>query len=232
MKFINNKTKFLIFLSLLLLLPTALRAQNVDPGEDPNNPYIKKILLIGDSMTGWLGMRLQAYGEVNGFEVATVYQDGSTVQKWATTDRLRQTLEEYDPDLVFVSLGGNNLFESNPQRNLNDHVNKILNTIGDRPYIWIGPTSWQTRQGGEILVEWLKEKHGEGNFFDSFDLKIERLSRSNVHPTKKGSIYWMEQFLDWIWNETDLNFKSLDSPGPDAVSKGPIFIYKRMKETL
>lgn len=200
--------------------------------EDPENPYIRKVLIIGDSMTGWLGQRLQAYGDVNGFEVATVYWDGSTLQKWAETPRLAKVISEFDPDVVFVSLGMNNIFERDPERNLRSSFNKILSTIGDRYYVWIGPPNWPGKDGGKVLVDWLREKNGEGNFFDSFNLEIQRASKTNIHPTKEGSIFWMEKFLDWIWDETDLNFKSLDYPAPDAVRKGPVYIYKRMKETL
>lgn len=241
-KFITYK--FFFLLSLLFLSSQLATAFNVigdgekmemmdlEEDEDPDNPYIRRVLLIGDSMTGWLGMRLQAYGDVNGFDVATVYWDGATVKKWADTPKLGELMEDYDPDVVFVSLGMNNLFERDPEQNLREDFNRIMNTIGDRYYIWIGPPNWPGKQGGEVLVDWLEEVNGEGNFFDSFDLDIERASRSNIHPTKQGSIFWMDTFLDWIWDNTELNFKTLDYPAPDALGKGSIFIYKRMNQTL
>ena len=235
---ITDITRYILFFLLFCTVPQSqLMAQDMllaeHPDYDADEPFIHRVLLIGDSMTGRIGRRLQAYGDVNGFDVATVYQDGATIQKWADTNRLKQVIDQYDPDVVFISLGMNNLFEKNPERNLNDDVDDILTTIGDRYYVWIGPPCWPGRDGGEILVDWLREKNGDGNFFDSFDLKIERESSRNIHPTQKGSIDWMEKFLDWVWEDTTLNFKSLDYPDSNATSKNSsIFVYKRQKETL
>ena len=232
MKFRQIAANLLIFISLFSLSPFPMMAQEVETVEIPDSAYIEKVLFIGDSMTGWLAMRLQAYGELNGFEVAAVYQDGATVQKWAGIDRLDKTLEEFDADLVVMSLGGNNLFETYPEKRLGEHVDRILEKIGDREYIWFGPIHWPYKKGGEIVVEWLKNRIGEDRYFDTFNLEIERQGKTNMHPTMKGSRILIDHFVDWLRLHPSFRFRSLETPAPDAMKKGPLFIYKRMKETL
>lgn len=101
------KLKFLtLFLMMLLVVPVNAQTDA--------RPVAKKILFIGDSMTGWLAERLGAYGKENGFEVATVIWDGSTIKKWGTSPKLTSLIATHQPDALFVSLGMNDLFETNP----------------------------------------------------------------------------------------------------------------------
>ena len=81
------KTKITILLALALMLLAPMRAAQPEQAAD-KRPVAKKILFIGDSMTGWLAERLESYGKQNGFEVSTVVWDGSTIKKWGSTPRL------------------------------------------------------------------------------------------------------------------------------------------------
>ncbi len=96
-----------------------------------SDAYIKKVLFIGDSMTGWMAERLNAYGRANGFEVATVVWDGSTIRKWADSPRLSSLIRQQDPDAVFVSLGMNELLEKNPRTRLESSMTKLKKAFGD-----------------------------------------------------------------------------------------------------
>ncbi len=55
---------------------------------DSTDSIVKNVLIIGDSMTGWMAERLNAYGQINGFDVATIVWDGSTISKWADSPNL------------------------------------------------------------------------------------------------------------------------------------------------
>ncbi len=193
---------------------------------------VHKVLFIGDSMTGWLAERLNAYGQANGFEVVTVVWDGSTIRKWGATPKLAGMVSKYEPDALFVSLGMNELFEPRPEQNLSASVDKILSAAGDVPVVWIGPPSWPGRGKGEVLDSWLSEKVGERHYFSSFGLDLQRQSRTNPHPTRTGMVKWMDEVIKWLPQHTDLQFESLDSPGPSSMSRGKVYIYKRMKESL
>ncbi len=193
---------------------------------------INKVLFLGDSMTGWMAERLNAYGDINNFEVATIIWDGSTIQKWANSPKLNELIEGINPDAIMVSLGMNELFESDPDKKIKSSVGKLKEAFGDRPFLWVGPPSWPGHSEGKILNDWLENELGEGNFFRSFDLKLSRQSKANPHPTKEGICEWMDQVIEWIPDNSNLKFQSLDVPAPGAMSRGKTFIYKRIKESL
>ncbi|MDE5773494.1 MAG: hypothetical protein K2H86_03440 [Muribaculaceae bacterium] len=193
---------------------------------------IRKVLFIGDSMTGWMAERLNAYGAANGFEVATIVWDGSTIRKWGGNQRLKQIIAGHNPDAVFISLGLNELYMTNPQATLNTQINNILSAVGNRGLLWIGPPSWPGKQIGRKMDAWLADRVGEGRYFSSLNLKIPRQSRTNPHPTRAGIITWMDEVIEWIPHNTDLKFRSLNKPADRSMSRGKTYIYKRMRETL
>lgn len=208
------------------------QTETVSAKDSDDQQHIKKILFIGDSMTGWLSERLNAYGNKNGFEVATVVWDGSTIQKWGNSPRLATIIRQQNPDAVMLCLGMNELFEKNPETRLKSAFTKIIDAIGDRPLLWIGPPSWPGHSEGKVLNDWLERQLGEDSFFNSSELNLERQSKTNPHPSKTGIIKWMDSVADWIPLHSRLDFESLDNPGPSQMSRGKYFIYKRMKETL
>lgn len=193
---------------------------------------IRKVLFIGDSMTGWMAERLNAYGEKNGFEVATIVWDGSTIKKWASSPKLKSLIAAQKPDAVFVSLGLNELFEPAPEKTLDSKVNTILEAVGDTPLLWVGPPTWPGHDKGGKMDKWLSEKLGHKHYFSSFNLSLPRQSKTNPHPTRGGIIEWMDKVIEWIPDNSDMNFESLEKPGATTMSRGKTFIYKRMKESL
>lgn len=218
---------------VLLVLVFAVDASAVTPAKETNeNEHIKHVLFIGDSMTGWMAERLEAYGIENGFEVSTVLWDGSTIAKWGTGNRVSTQIERYKPDAVFISLGMNELLERNPESRLSSYVNNIKKQLGDTPYLWIGPPSWPGKGKGEKLNEWLEAKLPKGHYFCSTALTLARQSKTNPHPTKAAIQTWMDKVAAYIDAEDVLPFKSLDKPKGVQMKRGKVFIYKRMKETL
>ncbi len=193
---------------------------------------VKKILFIGDSMTGWLAERLNAYGNVNGFEVATVVWDGSSLKKWGSTKRLGSIIKEQAPDAVFISLGMNELFEANPEKNLIAPFDNIMAAIGDRPVLWVGPPSWPGQDKGAVLNNWLEKELGEGRYFKSSGLNLPRQSSTNPHPTREGMIKWMDAVVEWIPDHALVKLPDVKKPTGSQMSRGNYFLYKRMKEQL
>ena len=225
------KTKITILLALALMLLAPMRAAQPEQAAD-KRPVAKKILFIGDSMTGWLAERLEAYGKQNGFEVSTVVWDGSTIKKWGSTPRLTSIIREQDPDAIFVSLGMNELFEANPESQLRSRLEAIVGAAGDIPVIWIGPPSWPGHNKGETLNKWLADNLGEGHFYRSFDLTLPRQSKTNPHPTREGMIKWMDSAVEWIQKDGAVRLPGIKKPAGEQMSRGKTFIYKRMKESL
>ena len=224
------KYKISILIALLsVLLPVWARAQE---SAADDRPVARKILFLGDSMTGWLSERLNAYGKENGFEVATVVWDGSTIKKWGSSPRLTSMITRQDPDAIFISLGMNELFEANPESQLRSRLEAIVGAAGDIPVIWIGPPSWPGHNKGETLNKWLADNLGEGHFYRSFDLTLPRQSKTNPHPTREGMIKWMDSAVEWIQKDGAVRLPGIKKPAGEQMSRGKTFIDKRMKESL
>lgn len=194
---------------------------------------VKKILFIGDSMTGWLSEALNSYGRENGFEVSTIVWDGSTIAKWGNSSKLGKIIQEDDPDAVFISLGMNELFEANPSARLSAPLENIKKAVGSRALVWVGPPSWPGHNKGEILNNWLATELGENSFFRSFDLNLPRQGSNNPHPTREGMIKWVDELMKWAPEHSNVNFpEKISKPAKEKMSRGKSFIYKRMKESL
>lgn len=217
---------FVAFFTILSIGGKA-NAQGMDNQFEP----VKKVLFIGDSMTGWMAERLNAYGDENDFEVATIVWDGSTLQKWADTPDLSEIIREHNPDAVIVSLGMNEMFESRPER-LKPELDKITSAIGDTPFLWIGPPSWPGHSQGEIFNNWMAENLGEGNYFNSLDLNLPRQSKNNPHPTKPGIEQWIDEVVAWMPENSHINLPISTKPAEGKMTRGKTFIYKRMNEKL
>lgn len=222
------KRLFLIFLAVAAFSPLKLDAKT--PSDQKGAEEIRKVLFIGDSMTGWLSERLAAYGRENGFDVTTVIWDGSTISKWSNAN-ISKYISSEKPDAIFLSLGMNELFEANPEAKLQAPVSKLLKELGNTPFLWIGPPSWPQHDKGAVLDRWLANRLGKENYFSSFNLTLPRQSRSNPHPTKEGMMQWMDSIVKWIPSNSSLNFNSLNTPESQQMVRGKTFIYKRMKET-
>ena len=55
--------------------PVTTEAGTAQSPATQNKENIDKVLFIGDSMTGWMAERLNAYGQKNGFSVATIIKN-------------------------------------------------------------------------------------------------------------------------------------------------------------
>lgn len=203
----------------------------ISTAPDSRRP-VKKVLFIGDSMTGWLSERLNAYGEENGFEVSTVVWDGSTITKWGNSSKLSTIVNEQDPDALLISLGMNELFELRPEQKLKTAVENIKSAAGTRPILWVGPPSWPGHEEGKVLNDWLESELGEDSFFRSSDLNLQRQSAKNPHPTRAGMVEWMDSVVTWIPDHAAIVLPGISKPEGGKMSRGKSFVYKRMKETL
>lgn len=225
-------TRNLKILFLLLFACVGISSHANNPTEEKRQTPVKKILFIGDSMTGWLSERLNAYGNENGFEVSTVVWDGSTIQKWGNSAKLASLIKEQNPDAVFVSLGMNELFEAHPAARFSSSLAAIKHAVGDRPMLWVGPPSWPGHDKGKILNDWLEKELGSDSFFRSSNLNLPRQSAKNPHPTKQGMIQWMDQVVEWIPEHSNITLPGVQKPTSAQMLRGKYFVYKRIKENL
>lgn len=201
--------------------------------KEKEKPMAGKLLVIGDSMTGWMGDRMNAYGEKNGYEVATVVWDGSTIRKWgASSARLKGIIKAEKPDAIIICLGMNELYEKNPEGRLSEPLSHLMKAIGSTPYVWIGPPTWPGKPAETKMLSWLKEKVGETRFYDSSKLSLPRQSKTNPHPSREGICKWVDSIEKWLPANTSFELPGYEEPASKAMKRSKTFIYKKMKESL
>lgn len=167
------------------------------PVEEPEMVKVdsmpKTILLFGDSMTLNLALRLAKYSKQNGHRLHAINWDSSNTKIWAETDTLSFYLKRFKPDYVFISLGSNEVYFKNPSSRL-PYVKKILNQLGDLPYVWIGPPNWSEDTGINDMLEAACRK---GSFFRSAGMDFKR-KKDKIHPTREASAMWIDSIMRWM----------------------------------
>lgn len=153
----------------------------------------KNILLFGDSMTMNLALRLAKYAKQNGHQMHAINWDSSNTKIWAETDTLSYYLRKLDPDFVFISLGSNEVYFKDPYKR-HPYVKKILSMIGDRPYVWIGPPTWDDRTS---INEMLAATCRPGTYFRSSGMEFKR-KKDKIHPTREASALWVDSIMRWL----------------------------------
>lgn len=230
--YIKYPTARFILALITIVLAFELNAAGAIIPAESDSGTIKKVLFIGDSMTGWMAERLNAYAGINDFEVATIVWDGSTISKWANSPNLEEIISSQAPDAIIVSLGMNEMFEQNPQAKLNQPTEALIEAFGEIPFLWIGPPSWPGKEFGGDFNDWMEKKLGKQKYFRSSDLDLPRQSQNNPHPSRPGIERWIDKVVEWIPENSGLVFRSLTAPEPGKMSRGETFIYKRIKDEL
>lgn len=168
-----------------------LEAEADGPAELDTTP--QNFLIIGDSMTWNLALRLAEYAEANGHDIHTVNWDSSSTKTWGDCDTLRHFINKFNPSYVFVSLGANEIFLKDASSR-KKCVESILAQIGDRPYVWIGPPNWKEGEGVNDMIESMCVP---GSFFRTAGMKFQ-LRKDGIHPTEKASALWLDSVARWI----------------------------------
>lgn len=153
----------------------------------------QRIFLFGDSMTLNLAYRLAAYAKHNGHEFHAVNWDSSNTKIWAANDTLKNCIRRYKPTQIFIALGANELYLTHPEKRL-PQIRNILSTIGDIPFVWIGPPALKTDGG---LNELLEKTLPKGTFFRSSGLELKR-RKDKIHPTRSASADWIDSVMVWL----------------------------------
>ena len=195
---------------------------------------VHRVLFIGDSMTGWLAERMEAYGQKNNFEVTTIVWDGSTLPKWVNTGKLPSFIAQYKPDVVMICLGLNEMLVKDPAAHMTAPLQKLEKQLGNTPFVWIGPPVWPGKGTGEAFNNWMAAHMGpHGHYFNSQSQKLARQSASNPHPTRAACSQWMDAIMHHL-PAYNMGFPTtIHAPASATdMKRGKVFIYRRMKQTL
>ena len=166
-----------------------------EPIPEPEGPDTSshRILFVGDSMVEGLRYRLSQYATANGHTMQCVIWYSSSSKYWARGDTLTHFIKRFDPTYIFLCIGANELFV----RNLDERdaaVSKILDEVGDLPYIWIGPPNWKPDTGiNDILL-----RHcGKKRYYPSLRLQYQR-AKDGAHPVLSSYNMWADSVSTWL----------------------------------
>ena len=184
----------------------------------------QRILFFGDSMLEGLSKRLRHYVAENNHELLNVIWYSSSTKVWGQyTDTLAHFMRDFQPTYIFVCLGANELFISNPDKN-ETYIKQILAQIGDIPYIWIGPPNWKEDTGINAVIE---KMVAPNSFFHSKRLKYER-AKDGAHPTFDSAAKWMDSIAVWMNDSTNYRI-SMRFPQKNIQPKGTTVLLQPLK---
>jgi hypothetical protein len=158
----------------------------------------QRILIFGDSMLDGLGPRLDEYCEENGHKLCAVIWYSSNTNWYANTDTIPYYIKKFKPTYIILAIGSGDIQVWNCAEARKPQVEKILEQVGDIPYIWVGPPNWKEDTGINKLIETSVD---EGSFFLSKNLKFDR-QKDGVHPTVKSASNWMDTICTFIMKES------------------------------
>ena len=163
-----------------------------DSGVYPVSLKDKTVLMLGDSMAEGLSWFLRGKVEAAGGRYILEVKYSSTIPNWES-GKLKESIERHKPDILFISLGSNELFILKPEQTRAPLIQQMRKDIGDLTAFWIGPPSWKPDKG---LVRVIEENFQPDHFYNSNDLKVDR-RRDGAHPTREGFEIWANLVWDW-----------------------------------
>lgn len=146
----------------------------------------RAVLHVGDSMVPLVGNYLRPRFEQQGGKYEIISISSSTTLSWAEQAELKRALTEHDPELVLISLGSNELFFKDDLDERARAVRGIVEAVGGRSCLWIGPPSWAKVRG---FLDVLEANLGPCRYFDSARIKMSR-QEDGRHPTWAASAHW------------------------------------------
>ncbi len=173
---------------------------DVTPPEASPLPSGTVVLHIGDSFAESLGAPLGRRFVSAGLRNVLHTKTPSYTPGWAYRPELKRYIARYNPDLVLVTLGGNEFEIPNPDERI-PAVERIVQTIGARPCIWITPPRWKQDTG---ILRVIREHAAPCHVLDS-DSIVSDLPRAHdhVHPSEAGRERWADAVLDWLEHARD-----------------------------
>lgn len=155
-----------------------------------------RVLLFGDSfVAAGLQQRMKQLVEERGGTFFADAWTSSTTTAWAKGDRLLALLDKTKPDVVFISIGANEVFLPAPETRA-PSVRAVVARLGARPCAWISPPLWKGETGITAVT------HANSSpcaFFDSSALSIDH-NPDKIHPSPTGGAAWAEA----VWSATVL----------------------------
>jgi hypothetical protein len=175
---------------------TGIDAPPPAPPKPPHKVY-KTVVHTGDSMVGGgLCKALAPMFKEEGTKFVRDVWESASIAAFDESDRIPTLMKKYNPDLVLLTLGANDVFNDHPEYAVK-HIESIVKKVGHRDCIWIGPPLWKKDKG---LVDILRDHVAPCRFYDSQHLTLQRAG-DGIHPTEKGGEVWADAFWKFFNNQ-------------------------------
>jgi len=178
------------------------------------------VLHIGDSFVrSGLAQALEARLAPLGVRYAVHAQQSTNSLDWAK--RIGPLVQQYDPDLVIVTLGGNEIGSKHVAVQARA-VERIVGAIGGRPCVWTTPPLWREEEG---LFDAIRTHLKPCRYFET-DLVVGRpIARraDGIHPTPEGGEAWGAALWGWLERErrgADASWALREAPEGEYVAQG------------
>ncbi|MFO0555238.1 MAG: hypothetical protein U0271_43070 [Polyangiaceae bacterium] len=156
------------------------------------------VLHVGDSFVhSGLTQRLRELLEPLGVHYVVAAKQSTNTQDWAK--RLPQEVAAASPDLVIITVGGNEI-GSKWLDVEGKQIDRMIAAVGDRPCVWTTPPLWMEELG---LFDTIAAHLGHCRFFETDRIVGQFIPRRNdkIHPTMEGGALWADKLFAWLMNE-------------------------------
>jgi len=156
------------------------------------------VLHIGDSFAASLGVPLGRRFKTAGVRYILEFETASYVPTWAFGEDLPKYIGKYNPDLVMVTLGANEIEIPNPEQRAGA-VKRLVKHLGGRPCVWVLPPLWKADTG---FMQVIRESSAPCRVIDSTTLvgDLPR-KRDKIHPNEEGREVWADAVFSWLSRE-------------------------------
>ena len=175
-----------------------LEAPPPEPAPLEPLPAGTTVLHVGSSSAGAMGPALNKELEAHGVKGVVQYKQSTTIPQWAGEAMgFKRYIAEYDPDLVLVSLGGNETSLPDPTKRI-ESIQRLVKLIGDRPCVWVGTPRWKKLKHTGLL-EVIRDAALPCKFIDTDELAPDmKPAKDGVHPTMAERRRWARRVLQWL----------------------------------
>jgi lysophospholipase L1-like esterase len=158
------------------------------------------VLQIGDSFAAALGVELGKRLKAAGLRSALEYKTASYIPNWSFDGDVPKLVGKYNPDLVLITLGANEVEITNPEQRVGA-IKHLVRVLGDRPCVWITPPLWKKDTG---LMQVIAQNVAPCRCLDS-DTVVHDLPRGKdkIHPSAEGRTLWADAVFAWLARERE-----------------------------
>jgi hypothetical protein len=166
------------------------------PAPGPELPKGSRVLHIGDSFGGALGIELNKVLTQAGVKSRLEYETATYIPTWAYSKKLPTLLQSFNPDLVLISLGANELENPEPEKRA-PLIKKLVKSLGGRSCVWIAPVLWDGAKAR--LLEVIAANVSPCVYLDS-NRVVKKMPRAGdkIHPSMPARPDWALATARWL----------------------------------